>query len=59
MTNIGDTRSMALHPATTTHSSFSPELRARLGIAPGLIRLSIGIEDAGDLMRDLDRALLA
>jgi O-acetylhomoserine (thiol)-lyase len=59
MTNIGDTRSMALHPATTTHTSFGPELRDRLGIAPGLIRLSIGIEDAGDLIRDLDRALLA
>jgi O-acetylhomoserine (thiol)-lyase len=57
MTNIGDTRSMALHPATTTHSSFSQELRDRLGIAPGLIRLSIGIEDVNDLVADLDRAL--
>jgi len=59
MTNIGDTRSMALHPATTTHSSFSPELRARLGIDPGLVRLSIGIEDVADLIADLDRALAA
>jgi O-acetylhomoserine (thiol)-lyase len=57
MTNIGDTRSMALHPATTTHSSFTPELRDRLGISPGLIRLSIGIEDVADLIADLDRAL--
>jgi len=57
MTNIGDTRSMALHPATTTHSSFSQELRDRLGIAPGLIRLSVGIEDVNDLVADLDRAL--
>ena len=57
MTNIGDTRSMALHPATTTHLSFTPELRDRLGIAPGLIRLSIGIEDVNDLVADLDRAL--
>ena len=57
MTNIGDTRSMALHPATTTHSSFSQELRDRLGIAPGLVRLSIGIEDVDDLVADLDRAL--
>jgi len=57
MTNIGDTRSMALHPATTTHLSFTQELRDRLGIAPGLIRLSIGIEDVNDLVADLDRAL--
>ena len=57
MTNIGDTRSMALHPATTTHISFTQELRDRLGIAPGLIRLSIGIENVNDLIADLDRAL--
>ena len=57
MTNIGDTRSMALHPATTTHSSFTPQLRDRLGIAPGLVRLSIGIEAVDDLVADLDRAL--
>ncbi|WP_411701316.1 O-acetylhomoserine aminocarboxypropyltransferase/cysteine synthase family protein [Conyzicola sp.] len=57
MTNIGDTRSMALHPATTTHSSFSQDLRDRLGISPGLIRLSIGIEDVNDLIADLDCAL--
>ncbi|WP_213813650.1 O-acetylhomoserine aminocarboxypropyltransferase/cysteine synthase family protein [Glaciihabitans sp. dw_435] len=59
MTNIGDVRSMALHPATTTHISFSQELRDRLGISPGLIRLSIGIEDVNDLIADLDAALLA
>lgn len=59
MTNIGDTRSMALHPATTTHVSFTDELRARLGIHPGLIRLSIGIEDVNDLLTDLDAALSA
>ena len=57
MTNIGDTRSMALHPATSTHTSFSQELRDRLGISPGLIRLSVGIEDVTDLINDLDRAL--
>jgi O-acetylhomoserine (thiol)-lyase len=57
MTNIGDTRSMALHPATTTHISFPQDLRDRLGISPGLIRLSIGIEDVNDLIADLDRAL--
>lgn len=57
MTNIGDVRSMALHPATTTHFSFSQELRDRLGISPGLIRLSIGIEGVDDLIADLDAAL--
>lgn len=57
MTNIGDTRSMALHPATSTHTSFSQELRDRLGIADGLIRLSVGIEDPTDLINDLDQAL--
>ncbi|MGA1835503.1 aminotransferase class I/II-fold pyridoxal phosphate-dependent enzyme [Herbiconiux sp. 11R-BC] len=57
MTNIGDVRSMALHPATTTHASFDGELQERLGITPGLIRLSIGTESVGDLLADLDRAL--
>ncbi|KAA9090047.1 O-acetylhomoserine aminocarboxypropyltransferase/cysteine synthase family protein [Microbacterium radiodurans] len=57
MTNIGDVRSMALHPATTTHVSFSAGERARLGIGDGLIRLSIGIETAADIIADLDSAL--
>jgi O-acetylhomoserine (thiol)-lyase len=57
MTNIGDTRSMALHPATSTHTSFSQSLRDRLGITPGLIRISVGIEDVNDLITDLDAAL--
>jgi O-acetylhomoserine (thiol)-lyase len=57
MTNIGDTRSMALHPATSTHNSFSQTLRDRLGISDGLIRLSVGIEDPTDLITDLDQAL--
>ncbi|MGP3534555.1 O-acetylhomoserine aminocarboxypropyltransferase/cysteine synthase family protein [Microbacterium sp. RD1] len=59
MTNIGDVRSMALHPATTTHLTFSQELRDRLGIADGLVRLSIGIETVADLLGDLDQALEA
>ncbi|WP_344818310.1 O-acetylhomoserine aminocarboxypropyltransferase/cysteine synthase family protein [Microbacterium soli] len=57
MTNIGDTRSMALHPATTTHLGFTQEMRDRLGIADGLIRLSVGIEDVADLLADLDQAI--
>lgn len=59
MTNIGDTRSMLLHPATTTHGSFTPEDRERLGIAPGLLRLSVGLEDAQDLIADLRQAFEA
>ena len=57
MTNIGDTRSMAIHPGTTTHLSFGDERRARLGIHPGLIRLSIGIETVDDLITDLRHGL--
>lgn len=57
MTNIGDVRSMALHPATTTHGGFTEEHRQRLGIGQGLIRLSIGIETLDDLLADLDQAL--
>jgi O-acetylhomoserine (thiol)-lyase len=57
MTHIGDTRSMALHVATTTHVGFTQEHRDRLGIDDGLIRLSIGIETADDLIADLRQAL--
>ncbi|MDD7928885.1 O-acetylhomoserine aminocarboxypropyltransferase/cysteine synthase family protein [Microbacterium thalli] len=57
MTNIGDVRSMALHPATTTHVSFPADERARLGIGDGLVRLSIGIETVDDLIADLSQGL--
>ncbi|MEL5991207.1 O-acetylhomoserine aminocarboxypropyltransferase/cysteine synthase family protein [Microbacterium phosphatis] len=57
MTHIGDTRSMILHPATTTHVGFTPEHRARLGVDDGLLRLSIGLETADDLIADLRQAL--
>jgi O-acetylhomoserine (thiol)-lyase len=59
MTNIGDVRSMAIHPGTTTHLSFSDEKKERLGIAPGLIRLSVGIETVDDLITDLANGLRA
>jgi O-succinylhomoserine sulfhydrylase len=55
--NLGDTRSLATHPATTTHAKVPAELRERLGITEDLIRLSVGLEDVEDLMADLDRAL--
>lgn len=57
--NLGDARSLVTHPATTTHFRLKPEERAVLGIDDGLIRLSIGLEDAADLCDDLDRALSA
>lgn len=55
--NLGDAKSIATHPATTTHSRLSEAQRAGLGITPGLVRLSVGLEDAEDLVRDLRQAL--
>lgn len=55
--NLGDAKSIATHPATTTHQRLAPDQKARLGITPGLIRLSVGLEDAGDLLSDLRRGL--
>jgi O-succinylhomoserine sulfhydrylase len=57
--NLGDSKSMATHPATTTHSKVSAEDRARLGITDGVVRLSIGLEDVEDLKEDLAQALVA
>jgi len=55
--NLGDARSLVTHPATTTHQRLTPEQRAALGISDGLVRLSVGLEDPGDLVADLRRAL--
>ncbi|KPP93777.1 MAG: O-succinylhomoserine sulfhydrylase MetZ [Rhodobacteraceae bacterium HLUCCA08] len=55
--NFADAKSIATHPATTTHQRLSDDEKARVGITPGLIRLSIGLEDPADLMDDLTRAL--
>lgn len=57
--NLGDTKSLATHPATTTHMKIGPEERAKLGITDGCIRLSVGLEDAEDLIADLSHALEA
>lgn len=57
MTHLGDVRSLVLHPGSTSHAQHSDEGRAALGVHPGTLRLSIGIEDEGDLLGDLDRAL--
>jgi len=55
--NLGDARSLATHPATTTHMRVAPEARAQLGITEGAIRLSVGLEDPADLIADLKTAL--
>lgn len=57
--NLGDTKSLATHPATTTHRRLSPEERDTIGIGAGTVRLSVGLEDLEDLWADLDRALAA
>jgi O-succinylhomoserine sulfhydrylase len=55
--NLGDTRSIASHPASTTHSKLTEEERLNVGITPGLIRVSIGLEYADDIINDLNQAL--
>ena len=55
--NLGDAKSIATHPATTTHQRLPQEQKDRLGITPGLIRLSVGLEDAGDLINEIRAAL--
>ena len=55
--NLGDAKSIITHPATTTHQRLSEAARITLGITPGLVRLSVGLEDAGDLLNDMLNAL--
>jgi cystathionine beta-lyase/cystathionine gamma-synthase len=57
--SLGGVESLACHPATTTHSEMSPEQLQACGIGPGLVRISVGIEDWQDLLRDLTEALVA
>jgi O-acetylhomoserine (thiol)-lyase len=57
LANIGDTRSLVIHPASTTHSQLTKEQRAAAGAGDDVVRLSIGIEDAADIIADLDQAL--
>jgi O-acetylhomoserine (thiol)-lyase len=59
LANVGDCRSLVIHPASTTHFRMSDAALAQAGIGPGTIRLSIGLEDADDLIDDLKRALKA
>lgn len=55
--NLGDTRSIATHPASTTHSKLTPEERAAVGITDGLVRISVGLEHLDDIKADIDKAM--
>lgn len=55
--NIGDSRSLAIHPATTTHSQLAPEEQLSAGVTPGYVRLSIGIENSEDIIADISQAI--
>lgn len=57
MVNLGDTRSIATHPASTTHSKLSVEERVQIGIYPGTVRISVGLEDISDILEDIKQAL--
>ncbi len=57
--NIGDARSLAIHPASTTHSQLTPEEQAKTGVTDGYVRLSVGIEHIDDILADLDQALMS
>ncbi|MFB9659953.1 O-acetylhomoserine aminocarboxypropyltransferase/cysteine synthase family protein [Glycomyces mayteni] len=57
LANIGDAKTLVIHPASTTHSQLSEQRLAEAGVEPGLVRISVGIEDVEDIVHDLDRAL--
>ncbi|MGI9136243.1 MAG: bifunctional o-acetylhomoserine/o-acetylserine sulfhydrylase [Candidatus Nanopelagicales bacterium] len=57
--NIGDVRSLVIHPASTTHSQLTPEEQATTGVTPGLVRLAVGIEDVNDILADLELGFAA
>jgi O-acetylhomoserine (thiol)-lyase len=59
LANVGDSKSLAIHPATTTHSQLSAQQQAAGGIKPELVRLSIGIEHIDDIIEDIDKGLAA
>jgi O-acetylhomoserine (thiol)-lyase len=57
LANVGDAKSLAIHPASTTHSQLNEEQQISAGVSPDFIRLSIGIEDIEDILWDLNQAL--
>jgi len=59
LANIGDAKSLVIHPASTTHHRMDAEALAAAGISEGLVRMSVGIEDPADLIADIDKGLRA
>jgi O-acetylhomoserine (thiol)-lyase len=59
LANIGDAKSLVIHPASTTHQQLSAEEQKSTGVTPELVRLSVGIEDIRDILADLDQAIEA
>jgi O-acetylhomoserine (thiol)-lyase len=57
LANVGDAKSLAIHPASTTHSQLSPEEQHSAGVTPDFVRLSVGLEDIEDILWDLGQAL--
>ena len=57
--NLGDTRTIATHPASTTHSKLTDAERAAVGITPGLIRISVGLENLSDVIQDVEHAMVS
>ena len=59
LANIGDAKTLVIHPASTTHSQLSEAEQVQTGVTPDYIRVSVGIEDVADILADLDQALKA
>jgi len=59
LANVGDAKSLIIHPAATTHEQLSPEDQIASGVAPGLLRISVGIENIEDIKADIEQALAA
>ena len=57
LANIGDAKTLVIHPASTTHAQLNEQQLIAAGVLPGLVRVSVGIEDAADIVYDLDQAL--
>ena len=57
LANVGDAKSLVIHPASTTHQQLTPEQQASSGVTGDLVRLSVGIEEVDDIIADLDQAL--
>jgi O-acetylhomoserine (thiol)-lyase len=57
LANVGDSKSLAIHPASTTHSQLTPDQQLKAGVTPDFVRLSVGTEDIEDILWDLEQAL--